>query len=102
MIGLQHYLLLGTLLFGTGVYGVLAKRNAVAVLMSVELMLNAVNLNFVAVNHYVAPGQALGQLIALFVIVVAAAEVAVGLALVIAVFRQKRSVNLDEFNLLKW
>ncbi len=102
MIGLQHYLLLGTLLFGIGAYGVLAKRNAVAVLMSVELMLNAVNVNFIAVNRYVTPHEAIGQLIALFVIVVAAAEVAVGMALIITVFRQRRSVNLDEFNLLKW
>lgn len=102
MIGLTHYLILATLLFGIGLFGVLAKRSAIAVLMSVELMLNAVNINFVAINKYVVPDTGVGQLFALFVIVVAAAEVAVGLALIINIFRQKKSVNLHDFNLLKW
>ena len=102
MIGLAHYLILASLLFGMGIFGVLSKRNAIAVLMSVELMLNAVNINFVAVEKFVTPGTGLGQMIALFVIVVAAAEVAVGLALVISIYRHKKSVNLNDFNLLKW
>ncbi|HHW60469.1 MAG TPA: NADH-quinone oxidoreductase subunit NuoK [Syntrophomonadaceae bacterium] len=102
MIGLTHYLILATLLFGIGLFGVLAKRSAIAVLMAVELMLNAVNINFVAINKYVVPDTGVGQLFALFVIVVAAAEVAVGLALIINIFRQKKSVNLHDFNLLKW
>ncbi|MGI5911588.1 MAG: NADH-quinone oxidoreductase subunit NuoK [Syntrophomonadaceae bacterium] len=102
MINLSHYLFLGTILFGIGIYGVLSKRNAVAVLMSVELMLNAVNINFIAINKFVANSQMIGQLFAIFVIVVAAAEVAVGLALILAIFRQKKSVNLNDFNLLKW
>ncbi|HNX92170.1 MAG TPA: NADH-quinone oxidoreductase subunit NuoK [Syntrophomonas sp.] len=102
MIGLAHYLILTSLLFGIGIFGVLSKRNAIAVLMSVELMLNAVNINFVAVEKFVTPGTGLGQMIALFVIVVAAAEVAVGLALVISIYRHKKSVNLNDFNLLKW
>lgn len=102
MIGLSHYLILASLLFGIGIFGVLSKRNAIAVLMSVELMLNAVNINFVAVEKFVTPGTGLGQMIALFVIVVAAAEVAVGLALVISIYRHKKSVNLNDFNLLKW
>jgi len=102
MINLTHYLLLGTILFGIGIYGVLAKKNAVAVLMSVELMLNAVNLNFIAINKFVAKSQMIGQLFAIIIIVVAAAEIAVGLALIIAIFRQKKSVNLNDFNLLKW
>lgn len=101
MIGFTHYLLLGTILFGIGIFGVLSKRNAVAVLMSMELMLNAVNINFVAISKY-ATGEVVGQMFALFVIVVAAAEVAVGLALILAIFRQKKSVNLNDFNLLKW
>ncbi len=102
MIGLAHYLILTSLLFGIGIFGVLSKRNAIAVLMSVELMLNAVNINFVAVEKFVTPGTGLGHMIALFVIVVAAAEVAVGLALVISIYRHKQSVNLNDFNLLKW
>lgn len=102
MIGFNHYLLLATILFAIGIYGVLSKRNAVAVLMSVELMLNAVNINFVAINRYIVTEQAVGQVFALIVIVVAAAEVAVGLALILSIFRQRKSVNLNDFNLLKW
>lgn len=102
MIGFPHYLILSTILFGIGMVGVLSKRNAVAVLMSVEIMLNAVNINFVAINKFIRPDAGVGQLFAIFVIVVAAAEVAVGLALIIAIYRQKKSVNLDDFNLLKW
>ncbi|MDD2282210.1 MAG: NADH-quinone oxidoreductase subunit NuoK [Eubacteriales bacterium] len=102
MIGLAHYLILGSCLFGIGMYGVLAKRNAVAILMSVELMLNAVNINFAAINHFLNPGQLVGQLFAIFVIVVAAAEVAVGLALIISIYRHRKSVNLNDFNLMKW
>lgn len=102
MIGFEHYLLLATLLFAIGIFGVLSKRNAVAVLMSIELMLNAVNINFVAINRYIVTNLAVGQLFALIVIVVAAAEVAVGLALIISIFRQRKSVNLNDFDLLKW
>ncbi len=102
MIGLPHYLLLGTIIFCIGIFGVLTRRNAVAVLMSVELMLNAVNINFVAANKYIAPDSAVGQLFSVFVIVVAAAEIAVGLALVISIYRQRGSVDLHDFNLLKW
>jgi len=102
VIGLNHYLLLATILFGIGVYGVFAKRNAVAILMSIELMLNAVNINFVAINKFIQPGNTVGQLFAIFVIVVAAAELSVGLALIISIYRQKKSVNLSDFNLMKW
>lgn len=101
-IGLNHYLILSTILFSIGVYGVLAKRNAVAVLMSIELILNAVNINFVAANRFIAGDGITGQLFAIFVIVVAAAEVAVGLALIISIVRQRKSVNLDDYNILKW
>ncbi|PKM75940.1 MAG: NADH-quinone oxidoreductase subunit NuoK [Firmicutes bacterium HGW-Firmicutes-15] len=102
MIGLNHYLLLATILFGIGVYGVFSKRNAVAILMSIELMLNAVNINFVAINKFIQPSNTIGQLFAIFVIVVAAAEVSVGLALIISIYRHKKSVNLSDFNLMKW
>ncbi|MDD2619596.1 MAG: NADH-quinone oxidoreductase subunit NuoK [Syntrophomonadaceae bacterium] len=102
MPSLSHYLLLAAVLFGIGVYGVLSRRNVIAVLMSVELMLNAVNINFIAVMKFVPSDRHVGQVFALFVIVVAAAEVAVGLALIIAMYRHKKSVNLNDFNLLKW
>lgn len=102
MIGLPHYLLLGSIVFCIGIFGVLTRRNAVAVLMSVELMLNAVNINFIAANKYIAADTGVGQLFSVFIIVVAAAEIAVGLALVISIYRQRRSVDLHDFNLLKW
>jgi NADH:ubiquinone oxidoreductase subunit K len=87
-------------LFGTGVYGVLARRNAVLVLMSIELMLNAVNLNLIAFSQQL--GQLTGQVFALFVIAVAAAEVGIGLAIVILIYRNRETINVDEVNLLKW
>jgi NADH-quinone oxidoreductase subunit K len=95
--------MLGAILFGIGLFGVIYKRNAIAVLMSVELMLNAVNINFVAISRYSALAEsAAAQLFALMVIVVAAAEVAVGLAMLIALYKQKKSVHIDDFNILKW
>ncbi len=96
---LNQFLLLGALLFAVGVYGVLARRNAVMVLMSIELMLNAVNLNFVAfgLQHDVVSGQ----VFALFIIAVAAAEVGVGLAIVLLLYRNRKSIAVDEFDLMK-
>lgn len=101
-VGLTHYLVLGAALFGIGLFGVLTKRNAVAVLICVELMLNAVNVNLVAFSKYVTPMDFIGQLFAIFVITVAAAEVGVGLAVIIAIYRNRLSVNLDDFDWLKW
>jgi len=88
------------LMFSAGVYGVLARRNAVMVLMAIELMLNAVNVNLVAFAASLQ--QMTGQVFALFVIAVAAAEVGIGLAIVILLFRTRESINVDEVNLLKW
>lgn len=102
MIGLSDYMILSAILFGIGMYGVIAKRNAVAVLMAVEIMLNAVNINFIAIAKYVVPQSGIGQIFSIFVIVVAAAEVAIGLALIIAIYKQKKSININDFNLLKW
>jgi len=87
-------------LFATGVYGVLARRNAVMVLMAIELMLNAVNVNLIAFSQRL--GQLTGQVFALFVIAVAAAEVGIGLAIVILIYRNRETINVDEVNLLKW
>jgi NADH-quinone oxidoreductase subunit K len=88
-------------LFCIGVYGALARRNAVGVLMGIELMLNAVNINLVAFWRYGAVAPMTGQLFAIFVITVAAAEAAVGLALIIAVYRQRRTVNVEEIDSMK-
>ncbi|MAS32770.1 MAG: NADH-quinone oxidoreductase subunit NuoK [Anaerolineaceae bacterium] len=101
-IPLWMFLVVAALLFCIGVYGVLARRNAVAILMSVELMLNAVNINLVAFWRYITPDNMSGQAFAAFVFVVAAAEAAVGLAIIIAVYRNRRSVIVEDVNLLKW
>mgnify|MGYP000324193951 CR=1 FL=1 len=101
-IGLQHYLILSAVLFCIGFYGVLAKRNAVIILMCVELMLNAVNITLVAFSRYVVPVMLTGQVFAIFVIVVAAAEVAVGLAIIFAIYRGLEDIDVSKIDLLKW
>jgi len=95
-------LVLAALLFSLGVYGLLARRNAVLVLLSIELMLNAVNINLVAFEAMLRDSLATGQVFAIFVITVAAAEVGIGLAIVILIFRNRATANVDEFNLMKW
>lgn len=98
-IGLYHYLLLSAALFFVGTLGVLLRRNAIVVFMSVELMLNAVNLAFVAFARYLHSVE--GQIFVFFVMAVAAAEVAVGLAIIIALYRNKGTVNIDEANTMR-
>ncbi len=100
MIPLEYYLSLSAVLFATGVIGVLTRRNAIIVFMSIELMLNAVNLSLVAFSQYL--GSTTGQVLVFFVMAVAAAESAIGLAIIIALFRNKQTLNIDELNLLKW
>ncbi len=100
MIPLNYYLALSAILFSIGVVGVLARRNAIIVFMSIELMLNSVNLTLVAFSAYL--GNATGQIFVFFVLTVAAAEAAVGLAIIIALFRNKMTVNIDEINIMKW
>lgn len=102
MIGLQHFLIVGALLFGLGLYGLFTKRNTVAVLMCIELMLNAVNLNLIAFSRFITPDAFTGQVFAIFNITVAAAEVAVGLALVFSIVRDRDTVNTDELDWMKW
>ncbi len=98
----NQFLLLGAVLFCIGVYGVLARRNGVLVLMSIELVLNAVNINLVALGALRGPEAAVaGQVFALFVITIAAAEVGVGLAIVLLIYRNRSSVDLDEVDLMK-
>lgn len=101
-VGLTHYLVISTLLFSIGLYGVLTRRNAVAILMGIELMLNAVNINLVAFNRYIAPGAVGGQTFALVIITLAACEAAVGLALIMAAYRSLETIHVDEINVMKW
>ena len=111
-VGLSHYLLLAAILFGMGLFAVITRRHAVAVLLGIELMLNAANINLVAFSHYLAPrtnfGQALyntvldGQVFALIVIALAACEAVVGLAIILALYRNLGVVNPDEVQELKW
>ena len=100
MITATHYLLLSAALFTIGLIGVMARRNIIIVFMSIELMLNAVNINLIASSSTVQNLQ--GQVFALFVIAVAAAEAAVGLGITLAFYRNKETVNIDEMNLMKW
>ena len=101
-IGLEHYLVLSTALFAIGLYGALAKRNAIIILMSIELMLNAVNIAMVAFSRYIVPALLTGQIFAIFIIVVAAAEATVGLAIVIGIYRNRETIDVTEVNLMKW
>ena len=98
---LSHYLALSGMLFAVGVFGVLTRRNIIGILMSIELMLNAANINFVAFNRFLYPSQYLGQLTVVFIITLAAAEVVVGLALVMAIYKNLKSVYVEDYNILK-
>jgi NADH-quinone oxidoreductase subunit K len=100
MVPLSHYLIFSATLFSIGVLGVLIRRNAIVVFMCVEIMLNAVNVSLIAFDRYL--NQHDGQIFSFMVMCVAAAEVSVGLAIIIALFRNKATVNLDEINLMKW
>lgn len=99
---LIRYLILAAILFCIGVYGMVVSRNAIRVLMSIELMLNAVNINLVAFARYVDPANVKGQLFAIFILTVAAAEAAVGLAIVLAIYRNMSTINMEKFSELKW
>jgi NAD(P)H-quinone oxidoreductase subunit 4L len=101
-IGLTHYLVLSAVLFCIGLYGALTRRNAVIILMCIELMLNAVNISLIAFSSYIVPQLLTGQVFAIFVMVVAAAEVAVGLAIVLAIYRHFKDIDINNINLLKW
>ena len=101
MITLTHYLAVGAVLFVIGIYGVLSRRNIIAVLMSIEILFNAVNINLVAFNHYLYGGRLWGQGFAIFVITLAAAEAVVGLALVIAIYRNFKTIYVEKMDLLR-
>jgi NADH:ubiquinone oxidoreductase subunit K len=99
---INQFLVLAALLFSVGVYGVLVRRNAVMVLLSIELMLTAVNINLVAFGSMLQDTLHAGQVFALFVITIAAAEVGIGLAIIVLIFRNRSSVNVDEMDRMKW
>ncbi len=102
MIQLEHFIILSAVLFSIGLFGVLAKRNIVTMLMGVEIIFNAVNIAFVAFSRYVVPTLLTGQIFAIFVITVAAAEVALGLAIIIAIYRTRETVDATQIDLMKW
>jgi NAD(P)H-quinone oxidoreductase subunit 4L len=101
-VGLDQYIILSAVLFCIGLLGVLTQRNVIKVIMCLEIMLNAVNIALIAFSRYVVPLALTGQIFAIFVMVVAAAEVAVGIAIVFAIYRNKESVDMENFNILKW
>ncbi len=102
MVGLEHYLILSAVLFSIGLYGVLAKRNAIAILLCLEIMLNAVNIALVGFSRYITPTALTGQVFALFIIVVAAAETAIGLAIIISIYRSRGDIDATKIDLMKW
>jgi len=97
-----YYLALAALLFSVGLFGVFTRRNTIGILMSLELMFNAANINFVAFNKYVVTETLVGQMFAIFIIVVAAAEATVGLAIVLLVYRNWRNINTENYSVMKW
>ena len=101
-VGLEHYLVLSAILFSIGLYGALAKRNTIAILLSIEIMLSAVNIAMVAFSRYVVPVLLTGQIFAIFIIVVAAAEVTVGLAIIISIYRRREGIDATQVDLMKW
>jgi len=100
-IGLEHYLILSAVLFSIGLFGALTKRNAIVILMCVEIMLNAVNIAMVAFSRFITPTLLTGQVFAIFIMVVAAAEAAVGLAIIISIFRNRDTIETTDINALK-
>ncbi|MEO6667650.1 MAG: NADH-quinone oxidoreductase subunit NuoK [Nitrospiria bacterium] len=100
MVPLSYYLTLSAILFGIGIVGVLIRKNIIIILLSIELMLNAANINFVAFSHYLQ--DITGQVFVFFVMTVAAAEVAIGLAIIIALYRNRSTINVEDISLMKW
>lgn len=100
-MNLEAFVLLSLVLFGAGIYAVIARRNLIAILIGVELMLNAASLNFMAFNRFLAPDPATGQVIVLFIIGLAAAEVAIALSIILAVYRQRKQIDVDDLDELK-
>ncbi len=101
-VGMYHYLILSAVLFCIGLVGVITQRNVIKLIMCLEIMLNAVNITLIAFSTHLTPLQLTGQIFAIFVMVVAAAEVAVGIAIVFSIYRSRESIDMENFNILKW
>ena len=101
-VGLTHYLVLSAILFAIGLYGALSKRNAIVILMCIEIMLNAVNIAMVAFSRYITPLALTGQVFAIFILVVAAAEAAVGIAIIMGIYRNRKTIDTNKIDLMKW
>ena len=101
-VGLQHYLLLSAVLFSIGLYGALAKKNAIVILMCIEIMLNAVNIALAAFSRYVTPVALTGQVFVIFTTIVAAAEVVIGLAIIMNIYRNRETTDADKIDMMKW
>jgi len=101
-LGLEHYLVLSAALFSIGIYGALAKKSAVIILMSIELMFNAANIALVAFSRYIVPTLLTGQIFTIFSIAVAAAEATVGLAIIMAIYRSRETIDTTKIDLMKW
>jgi len=101
-LGLVHYLILSAILFSIGLYGALSKRSAVVILMSIEIMLTAVSITMVAFSRYIVPTELTGQVFTIFIIVVAAAEATVGLAIIMAIYRRHETIDATKIDLMKW
>jgi NADH:ubiquinone oxidoreductase subunit K len=99
---MQYYLVLAAVLFAIGLFGVITRRNTIGVLMSLELMFNAANINLVTFNRYVVSDVLVGQMFAIFVVVVAAAEATIGLAIVLLIYRNWQNIDTDKYSLMKW
>lgn len=102
MIPQSHFLIMSAALFSIGIFGILTRRNAIGLLMSIELILNAANINLVMFNKFLGPSDALGQIFALFVIAIAAASAVVGLGLVISIYRNAKTIMVNKMDLMKW
>jgi NADH:ubiquinone oxidoreductase subunit K len=102
MVPLSYYLVLSAMMFCIGIYGVLARRNAILVLLSVEIMLNAVNINFIAFSRFITPDTIVGQIYTIFAMAAGAAEIGIGLAIILLIYRGRETVNVDEVDMLKW
>jgi NAD(P)H-quinone oxidoreductase subunit 4L len=102
IVGLTHYLVLATILFSIGLYGALSKRNAIVILMCIEIMLNAVNIAMAAFSRFIIPGAYTGQVFVIFILVVAAAETAVGVAIIMSIYRKRKTIEADKIDLMKW
>lgn len=101
-VGLEHYLILSAVLFSIGLYGALAKKNAIVILMCIEIMLNAVNITMAAFSRYIVPALLTGQVFVIFITVVAAAEVVIGLAIIMNIYRNRETLETDKIDLMKW